>query len=46
MRESVPVTTVVDDFSSECVKIAVTHGMGASPVVRLLDQEAQFRGYL
>jgi len=37
--------TVVDDFSRECVDIAVDHGMGGQYVVRLLDQAAQFRGY-
>ena len=37
--------TVVDDFSRECVDIAVDHGMGGEYVVRLLDQAAQFRGY-
>jgi len=37
--------TVVDDFSCECVDIAVDHGMGGEYVVRLLDQAAQFRGY-
>ena len=37
--------TVVDDFSRECVDIAVDHGMGGEYVVRLLDRAAQFRGY-
>jgi putative transposase len=37
--------TVVDDFSRECVEIAVDHGMGGEYVVRLLHQAAQFRGY-
>jgi len=37
--------TVVDDFSRECVDIAVDHGIGGEYVVRLLDQAAQFRGY-
>ncbi|OJW94081.1 MAG: transposase [Alicycliphilus sp. 69-12] len=37
--------TVVDDFSRECVDIAVDHGIGGEYVVCLLDQAAQFRGY-
>ena len=37
--------TVVDDFSRECVDIAVDHGIGGEYVVRLLEQAAQFRGY-
>lgn len=37
--------TVVDDFSRECVDIALDHGMGGEYVTRLLDQAAQFRGY-
>lgn len=37
--------TVVDDFSRECVDIAVDHGMGAHAVIRVLDQAARFRGY-
>ena len=37
--------TVVDDFSRECVEIAVDHGMGGEYVVRLLDQAVQFGGY-
>ncbi len=38
-------TTVTDDFSHECVDIAVGHGIGGEYVVRVLDQVARFRGY-
>lgn len=37
--------TVTDDFSHECVDIAVDHGIGGEYVVRILDQVARFRGY-
>ena len=37
--------TVVDDFSRECVDIAVDYGMGGQYVARALDQVGQFRGY-
>jgi putative transposase len=37
--------TVTDDFSHECVDIAVDHGIGGAYVVRVLDQVARFRGY-
>lgn len=37
--------SVTDDFSHECVGIAVDHGMGGESVVRVLDQVARFRGY-
>lgn len=37
--------TVTDDFTRECVDIAVDHGIGGAYVVRLLDQAACFRGY-
>ena len=37
--------TVVDDFSRECVDIAIDYGMGGQYVTRVLDQVAQFRGY-
>jgi putative transposase len=37
--------TVTDDFSRECVDIAVDFGIGGGYVTRLLDQAAQFRGY-
>ena len=37
--------TVVDDFSRECVDIAIDHGMGGQYVTRVLDQAGQFRGY-
>jgi len=37
--------TVADDFSHECVDIAVDFGMGGSYVTRILDQVARFRGY-
>ncbi len=36
--------TIVDDFSRECVDIAVDHGIGGEYVTRLLDQAGQFRG--
>ena len=37
--------TVVDDFSRECVDIAIDYGMGGRYVTRVLDQVGQFRGY-
>ena len=37
--------TVADDFSHECVDIAVDYGMSGQYVTRLLDQAALFRGY-
>ncbi|VDY13623.1 Integrase catalytic region [Thiomonas sp. OC7] len=37
--------TVADDFSHECVDIAVDYGISGAYVTRLLDQAAQFRGY-
>lgn len=37
--------TVTDDFSHECVEIAVDHGISGAYVVRVLDQVARFRGY-
>jgi putative transposase len=37
--------TVADDFSHECVELAVDFGMGGEYVVRLLEQAAHFRGY-
>lgn len=37
--------TVADDFSHECVDIAVDFGISAQYVTRLLDQAAIFRGY-
>ncbi len=37
--------TVADDFSHECVDIAVDYGIGGEYVTRLLDQAALFRGY-
>jgi putative transposase len=37
--------TVADDFSHECIDIAVDHGMGGHYVTRVLDQAALFRGY-
>jgi putative transposase len=37
--------TVVDDFSRECVDIAIDYGMGGQYVARLLDAVGQFRGY-
>lgn len=37
--------TVVDDFTRECVDIAVDHGISGAYVIRVLDQVARFRGY-
>ncbi|MBQ0960429.1 IS3 family transposase [Ideonella sp. 4Y11] len=37
--------TVADDFSHECVVIAVDYGISGLYVTRLLDQAARFRGY-
>ncbi len=37
--------TVADDFSHECVDIAVDWGISGQHVTRLLDQAALFRGY-
>nr|WP_307690534.1 IS3 family transposase [Variovorax ginsengisoli] len=37
--------TVADDFSHECVSIAVDWGISGQYVTRLLDQTAVFRGY-
>jgi putative transposase len=37
--------TVADDFSHECVDIAVDFGISGQYVTRLLDQAAIFRGY-
>ena len=37
--------TVTDDFSHECVVLAVDYGIGGEYVTRLLDQAARFRGY-
>ena len=37
--------TVVDDFSRECVDIAVDHGIGGEYVTRLLERAGQFRGF-
>ena len=37
--------TVADDFSHECVVIAVDYGISGQYVARLLDQAAVFRGY-
>jgi putative transposase len=37
--------TIVDDFSRECVDIAVDHGIGGEYVTRLLEQAGQFRGF-
>ncbi len=35
--------TVTDDFSRECVDIAVDHGIGGRAVVCVLDQVTRFR---
>jgi len=37
--------TVADDFSHECVDIAVDYGISGQYVTRLLDRTAIFRGY-
>ena len=37
--------TIADDFSHECIDIAVDHGISGAYVTRLLDQAACFRGY-
>lgn len=37
--------TVADDFTHECVDIAVDYGISAQYVTRLLDRAAIFRGY-
>ena len=37
--------TVADDFSHECVDIAVDYGISGAYVTRLLDRAACFRGY-
>jgi len=37
--------SVADDFSHECVDIAVDDGISGQYVTRLLDQAAIFRGY-
>lgn len=36
---------MADDFSHECVDIAVDYGISGQYVTRLLDQMATFRGY-
>ena len=37
--------TVADDFTHECVDIAVDYGISGQYVTRLLEQAAMFRGY-
>ena len=37
--------TIADDFTRECVDIAVDHGISGAYVVRVLEQIACFRGY-
>jgi putative transposase len=37
--------TVADDFSHECVEIAVDWGISGQYVTRVLDRAARFRGY-
>ena len=37
--------TIADDFTHECIDIAVDHGIGGQYVTRVLDQAACFRGY-
>jgi putative transposase len=41
----IKVLTVADDFSHECIDIAVDFGISGQYVTRLLDQAAIFRGY-
>ena len=41
----IKVLAVTDDFSHECVSLAVDHGIGGEYVTRLLDQAARVRGY-
>ncbi|TVT44309.1 MAG: IS3 family transposase, partial [Denitromonas halophila] len=36
---------VADDFSHECIDIAVAHAMPGSHVIQVLEQAARFRGY-
>lgn len=37
--------TIVDDFTRECVDIAVDYGISGTCVVRVLERGARFRGY-
>ncbi len=37
--------TVADDFSPECIEIAIDYRISGQYVTRLLDQAARFRGY-
>ncbi len=37
--------TIVDDFTRQCVDIAVDHGISGAYLVRVLDQVSRFRGY-
>jgi putative transposase len=37
--------TIADDFTPECIDIAVDHGISGQYVTRVLDQAACFRGY-
>ena len=37
--------TVADDFSHECIDIAVAHAMPGGHVIQVLEQAARFRGY-
>ncbi|WP_416347314.1 IS3 family transposase [Denitromonas sp.] len=37
--------SVADDFSHECIDIAVAHAMPGSHVIQVLEQAARFRGY-
>ena len=39
------VLTVTDDFTRECVDMAVDHGISGQYVTRVLDRAARFRGY-
>jgi len=44
-RRRIKCLTVADDFSHECVDIAVDYGISGQYVTRLLDQAAIFKGY-
>lgn len=37
--------TVANDFTHECIDIAVDHGISGAYVVRVLERTARFRGY-
>jgi len=37
--------TIADDFTHECIDIAVDHGISGACIVRVLKRAARFRGY-